>query len=295
MRHPFILICAILYLFTCPAQTVMVIPFQKKGEDKRLIMEENTLCYRFLETSLKREFLAKSLMLIDYRLTLDRLDKTIVLSKRSQRDVVTLLVQKADPDIYITADIERIQQSHRGSGRVEHKMVVNLTAHQTSDASTIAADIFDSGWRYYDECNALTTKLMMDKGLGEEPKMGEFIEQLLSGREDRTTTVEFFVDKASKYNYFTPLSDGSVLLQRIMQWLKEHSLDENLNSNISDSYLVFRSLRLTLNENSGQVSVGEIAAEFHRYLKSLSVGDEAKSPINLKVATPGDNIIFTLN
>jgi len=286
-------IFAVLTIGLAQAQTVMIIPFSKKGEDKQLIVEDNKNCYRFIETSLKKKFLEKGLSLIDYRMAIERLDQTVVLAKRSQRDIMSILVQKAKPDIYIISEIERFTRSEN-SQKPEHKLVMNLTSHQTNNASTLAAEILDSGWRYYEECNSLTTKIMMCQGTEDEPLINDFASSLLEGRKDRTFTLEFFVADESEYNYFTMLSDGELLLQKIMMWIKTHSSDKAPNSNVSDKYLIFRSLHIQLDESVGAASPGLIASSLMTYLNGLGVKDTVDEKLSFGVTTPGDNIIFTL-
>ena len=266
----------------------MVIPFAKQGDDKQLIVEDNFNCYRYIETELKRELLDKNLRLIDYRLSLKQVENDLQLHKRSQGDIVSLLVEIADPNFYIIADIERMEKTSRGNGQSEKKLVVNLTAHQTNDASTFAADIFDSGWRYYDECNALTAKLMMDKGRGDTPKIGKFIENLLDVKTDRSINIDFRVDKSSQENFFSTLPDGTILMEAIMNWLEDRSLNKPLESQVSGSLLKFQRVQIVLDDETEPASSGKIGLHFVKYLNGLS------DKIQFRVDTPGDNILFIL-
>ncbi|MEO0585336.1 MAG: hypothetical protein AAF135_24190 [Bacteroidota bacterium] len=96
------------------AQSVIIIPFYKTGENKRLIIEDE-YCFRVIETRIQQAFLQQGdFELIDYLAAIRRIENFTDLI-RSQKDPITLIIQRTEPDYYIVADIA--QEAKPGSVR----------------------------------------------------------------------------------------------------------------------------------------------------------------------------------
>jgi hypothetical protein len=275
------------------AQSVMLIPFSKRGESKRLI-SDNDPCYRIIETKIFEAFSEKAnYRIYNSRAAADKIENLDdIINTISQVDLIALLLQNADPDIYLVVDFE-LSKSNRNTG--EYKIVINLTAHRTADGLNQAAKLLDSGWRYSTDCVGLTTQAFFNKNLsGEAYQIDLFVDELLKQIQvpAQPVNIEFYLSPGAHYNYFSPTANSQPIAQAINSWISDHLVDQTANNSISDSYLNFPSVVLDL--NGQEKTPAGVAFALNTFLGSLTPKG-ADTNFSFTFSLSGQSIIFHLN
>jgi len=278
---------------TLKAQSVIVIPFFKEGENKRLIIEEDA-CYRHAERLIKEEYLIQErFQLIDYLTIVRKMKRDGLLMPPSTTGVVEKMIQQADPDIYILADISNFKEGK------EHAIRIGLSAHWTNTGKTLSATSLDSGRRYYDDCYLLTQKAMQNRNRADVPKMEVFIQmmkEMMPG--DEVQPVQpisiLFTNKSEDYNYMNKLNNGKRLYKVIQNWIKAHTVNKKSGGSSSPDLIKFDELLIPVRiEDGDEVSPMDFGSDLLDYLEEFTFEDEDITP-SFDFNVIGKTINYTL-
>lgn len=290
----------LLFLFslmsiTITAQSVIIIPFYKKGENRRNIIEEDP-CYRFLETKIKNVFLQKEgYGVIDYLATVKKYELDKLYGKGSQSDLKTALLRAANPDVYIIADIEA------GSNGSSHWMYINLTAHFTSTGRTIGAVTIDSGYRSYSNCQDLIGKGLIETDASGLPVAQVLLQQIKTALEGSVNgipmSIQFTVDEGSMYHYMTKLSDDELLVQKIKNFVKEKSMDQKSNANIRKTIIDFKEVIIPARhpDTKDAYTPSDFALDLYSFLTALSTEEYPDETLGFDMDIAGSTLYFKMN
>lgn len=279
---------------TLNAQSTMIIPFFKQGESKQLLIEDDE-CYKTFETMIKEYFLKEErFQLMDYLTLLRKIKRDGILIPNSSEGAVEKLLQYADPDIYIIADISYIDKGK------EHAIRINLTAHWTNTAETLAATTLYSGRRYFDDCFLLLSKLRMDRDLADNNKIEVFIQlmkEMIPGGDGESAfqpiSILFSIDN-DEYSYTSKLSNGKLLFQEIQSWIKRNAVDKKADADISSNVLRFQKVAVKLTSDDDSVyAPSDYGAELLIHLSTLSFKNSDES-LEFEFNVIGNNINYTL-
>ena len=273
--------------------TVVIIPFYKQGENKTAIIEEDP-CYRKVETKIKAMALQEAdLQVIDYLALVRKIGKDQMRNMLTETDIIKKLVQEADPDIYIIADIEKYKGRSTSNGKTEYAIRVNLTAHQSNTGRTVAAILLDSGRRYYQDCHSLMEKAFMNKDDTDARKIELFIQQLIINPVS-TVSIEFNIAKGSDSKYTSKLSNSQLLVMEIKNWVKKNSANNKSDPQISSTYISFREILMPQKEGAGGAyTPSDYALDFLIHLSSLSY-HETSETLEWEFDVSGNIITYTL-
>ncbi len=269
------------------SQTTIVIPFYKQGENKVAIIEEDP-CYRKVETSIKGLALKEAdFQLIDYLAIVRKIGKDRI-RPYPPGDIIKLIVEEADPDIYIVADIENYRGRSSMNGKTEYAIRINLTSHQPNTGRTCAATILDSGRRYYSDCHSLIQKAFLNKDETDARKIEVFLQQLVTCMDkSKSVSIKFFVAESSGSKYTDKLTNGELLVREIINWVKKNSKNHKAKSSFSPTIIDFREILVP----NGQ-STADYALDLYSYLTGLPFGTGENLEFEFDVS--GNTITFTL-
>lgn len=278
---------------SCAAQATIIIPFYKQGENKQFIIEEDP-CYRKVETKIKEAALKEvDLQLIDYLALVRKIGKDQIRNIGSETDLIKKLVQESDPDIYVVADIEQYSGQPSGSGKTEYAFRINLTAHQSNTGRTVAATILDSGFRYYEDCQSLIEKAFTETDEKNLRKIEVFL-QMLTTKVIPTLSIEFIVESGSDSKYTRKISNGKLLTQEIVQWIRENSDNKKASAKTNTVYISFREVLMPKREDLNyEYTVSDYALDFYSYLTELSFSGSDKN-LEFDFDVAGNVITFKL-
>lgn len=274
------------------AETVMIIPFYKEGENRRIIIESDP-CYRTLETKIKEVFLkTEGYGLIDYLAAVKKakIDKMYTEST----DLKTLLLQQENPDVYIIADMEKMH--HNGY----EGLYINLTAYVTSTSRTIGAVSLDSGFRKYNDCQSLIGKACMETDANGLSKLEVLVQQIKDGIDRSTKGIPIFLQfslaEECMYDFYSEVAnDDSVLIEHILKYVEENTVDGLASPSAGDKMLKFSEVLIPSRLADGKPNTAmKFALDFRRYLSKLSPADEPQNKFSFKPDVRRNNVYFTL-
>jgi len=290
MKQLFFLLFTFSVCSIAQAQKAVVIPFQKKGEVIRAIIDDDP-CYRMIETKIKELALTEGdLQLIDYKALVTKIGKDKLRDIRERGDLIKLLIQESDPDIYIIADVESFKRKHSRTGKMEHSLVLNLTAHQTHTGRTVAAASLDSGWWIPDNCADLMHQIFLSRDENGNRKINTFIEQLLVNPQS-TVSIHFSLSKSAEYSYMDKLSNDVRLAREIEGFIKKVSPDKEVRSDGSGStFIKFNEVLLPTGKE--KMNANDLMYNLLDHLEQFTFkeGEELKFEVDLV----GNTITFTL-
>lgn len=275
------------------AQSVVVIPFFKQGQDKRVIIESDE-CYRAFETLVKESFLKEDRFgLVDYLALVRKMERDDITIPSNSDGAIEMVLKYADPDIYIIADITPFQKGN------EYAYRINLTAFWTNTGETLASTILDSGQRYFDDCFLLINKAMLNKDMDGLNKMESFIQTMKEMKVGQASEAAqpislLFTKKSEDYDYLDRLTNGKLLFQSIQDWLKEHSIDKHCDCDIDSKFLRCQKILIGIEDKDGnKYSPSEFGGNLLIFLSGLTFKeDEIQLDFDFKLA--GNNLTFIL-
>ncbi len=257
--------------------SIMVIPYVRKGEDIRTVLE-NDINRRVTIAKVKEGFDDQSLKTIDFIAKMKELERSGAFTSGSQSDMKTLIIEYSGADIYVEVETHL----YTGSGGSSIRII--LTAYDAGTASSLADKTLRSNEFYTDKVDLLIENAL-NASISEEDDGPSILSNFVAtikeklneiAHEGRSVKLVFSVEKNVPYNYATETgTDGSQLRELIEAWIAAHAHNNYYHPPAGTPLrVIYDDVRIPLRDSKGiPYSPSRFAAELSKYCSTLTRTD----------------------
>jgi hypothetical protein len=241
---------------------VMVVPRVKEGEDIRNLLDQNE-ALRSGVTKMKEWFDTKEFPTIDFVAALKAALADQTFTSDQQTDMKTMIIQMANPDIYVELDVSEISCSGAHIARV------NMNAYYTATGYSIGSVVAES------PCNVAELGRLVNIAIDKSAE--KFLASMQVNFNDiRENGVPIKVDigfaASSDKSMSDEVKDGKELSEIIEDWIANAAYKNQYDDpSVVDKKMIFPSVRLPLvnQETKKKYTSTLFANEITKYLKSI--------------------------
>lgn len=263
---------------------IMVIPFTKKGEDIRTVLENDPI-KRSAIAKIKNGFDNRGFTTIDFFAKLKEAEDDNQFSSGAQADAKSILIQFSGADIYVEVDISYVNHGRGNSA------TVLLSAYDAATASSYSSINCDSQ-EHYDTDNTTLVNAALSvaqAGVNNDeslhynsanalPCMEDFLNILQKklaeiAEKGRPVKVNFVLASDATMNFDFKLKSGALLKDAIDDWLQDNSVKENVHLQGSTATALFYDdVRLPLlDPNGNNYSITKFGRKLSEFLQTKGV------------------------
>lgn len=220
---------------------IMVIPYTKKGEDIRTILEDD-VNKRIALTKIKEAFDNRGFTTVDFTARLKAMTRSASLSDDSQTDIKTLIIQQSAADIYVEAEID----ARFSSSGNEAKIII--TAYDAGTGNSLANKVGESGRFLVSDVNVLVSRAV-------ERCIEDFLNVMYAkfteiANNGRSMYLEVNISKNSEYTMSSEVgAQGALLSDEVEEWVAKNAYKNQYTSpNLTEYKLIFDDVRIPLKD-----------------------------------------------
>ncbi len=261
---------------------IMVIPYTKKDEDIRTILEKD-VNKRIAITKIKEAFDSRGFTTVDFVSKLKAALDNNVFHSDNQTDIKSQIVQMSGADIFVQAEVI-FKQSTSGNS-----VDIILTGNEASTGNSLANKYGLSGLFYTDDIGKLASKAV-------ENIATDFLNVLQTKFTDivnngKSVIIDIRFAQGSKYNMSSDKvgTSGLPLSDQIEEWMGKNAFKNNYHiQGTTDLNMIFDDVKIPLRDQSTGTNYNpnKFALELFKFFRSLNL--EVKKDIK------GNTIYFTI-
>ena len=246
--------------------SIMVIPRVNEGQDIRTILDQNE-ALRAVVTKMKEKFDSRSYPTIDFVAKLKAALANKVFTSDNQTDMKTMILQMAEPDIYVELDVTEVPCEGVKMARV------NMNAYYTATALSIGSKSAESFCNTA-ELGRLATRVIEDNA-------DKFLNTMQANFDElKKNGVPIYIEFGFTQN--SPLSMSSEIaskenkeLQEVIEdWIENAAYKNQYGTPVTtDKRMILADVRIPLKNstNGRNYTSSKFAAEITSFLKSIGL------------------------
>jgi hypothetical protein len=245
---------------------IMVIPYTKKGEDIRTILEDD-VNKRIALTKIKEAFDNRGFTTVDFAARLKAMTRSAALSDDSQTDIKTLIIQQSAADIYVEAEVD----ARFSSSGNEAKIII--TAYDAGTGNSLANKVGESGRFLISDVSLLASKAV-DRCIEDflNVMQAKFTEIASNGR---SIYLEVNISKDSEYTMSSEVgARGMLLSDEVEEWVAANAYKNLYTSPSQTEYkLIFDDVRIPLKDpdTGNNYNPNKLGLSMAQFFRSLGV------------------------
>jgi len=259
--------------------TIMVIPFAKKGQSIRTVLENNELA-RVATTKVKEGFDTRGVNTIDLRAKLKQVNNTNVINDGAAQDMKSQVIQLSGADIYVEVEANA---NYASSG---NSVTVIMTAYDAFSGESLANKVSNSPSFYTKNFEKLTSKAV-DKDIEEflnviQSKFDVIVE------EGRSVVFDISIEDLADYDFDREMEGDLFLSEVIEEWIAENAYKGYYHIQGTSEYkMIFDIVKVPLvDERGSPFRMSKLANNFKRFLKKQGIACDR--------TVQGGNLVFVL-
>jgi len=260
---------------------IIVIPYVKKGEDIRTLLE-NDPSKRSIITEIEKNFSDRGFKVSYFSQTLKKIEDNKLLRGNNQTDFKSEIVNYSGADVYVEVDIEIIKST---SGNA---VQLNLKAEETSTGGGLSTEMGRSRQSYTEDYS-----LLASAALEEQNCLTKFLDKMQISfteivKNGKSISIDFSLNPSSKINFTTEIK-GTVLSYLIEDWMAANSYKNAFNLRAStDLIMIFDEIKIPLKDQSTgrNYSITNFTRILEDYLKSIGV--------NISKTVKGNQLLISI-
>ncbi|MCD4731796.1 MAG: DUF6175 family protein [Bacteroidales bacterium] len=244
----------------------MVIPYTKKGEDIRTILEAD-VNRRIAITKIKEAFDQRGSSTIDFVAKLKTAEELSIFTSDNQTDIKTQIVTFSGADIFVESEVYILEQESGTSVKLI------LTGFLTSTASSLSNKVAESRKFYNPDIGKLVSQAV-------EQIAEEFLNTMQEKFNEINNNgvpiiVDFSIAESSEYLMSTEVGpDELPLSDNIEIWMDENAYKNYYHiQGTTDLRMLFDMVRIPLKDpNTGNnYNTNKFALKIYKFIKSLGI------------------------
>lgn len=258
---------------------IMVVPYIKKGEDFRTILEDD-VNKRITLTKIKEAFDKRGFTTVDFSAKLKSISNQSAFAMDQQSDLKTMIIQQSGADIYVEAEMNVLFSQSGNSVKIL------ITAYDTSTGNSLSNTIGDSNKFYTEDIGKLASKAIencIDDFLNTmQTKFADIVEN------GRSINMTIGFSSTSNYLMSSEVGDqGFVLSDEIELWMSENAYKNNYHiQGITDRQMIFDDIRIPLkDENDRNYNISKFGMQFLLFTRRLGLQIERNISNNSIIIT----------
>lgn len=259
---------------------IMVIPFAKKGESLRTVLESDGL-QRVAATKAKEGFDSRGINTIDLRAKLKQVSNTEVLAEDANNDLKSQLISLSGADIYV--EVEATKKAHYKGNTA----TVILTAYDAFTGQSFSNKVATSPSFRTENYGKLVEKAIVSI-------IEDFINTIQEKFDDvvangRSLVVDISISETADYDFDLELNDGSFLSEAVEDWIEENAYKNYYHIQGTTGHkMIFDDVKVPLTDpkNGKPFRINRFANKIKRFFKKLDI--EADRTVQ------GGNIVIVL-
>ena len=255
---------------TNPVNTVqpkiMVIPYIKKGEDLRTVLESD-VNKRVAITKIKEAFDGRGFTTVDFVAKLKAANDNNIFTSDNQTDIKSQIIQMSGADVYVEAEVD-VQKTSSGTS-----VRLILTGYEASTGNSLSNKVGESGKFYTDDIGKLASKAV-------ESCVVDFLNVMQNKFTDivnngKSVIVDISFDAGSPHKMSSEVgTDKLPLSDQIEMWMEKHAYKNNYHiQGTSDVKMIFDDVRIPLKDpkSGNNYNPNKFALEIFQFLKSIGL------------------------
>ena len=259
---------------------IMVIPFAKKGESLRTVLESDGV-QRVAAAKTKEGFDSRGINTIDLRAKLKQVSNTEVLAEDANNDLKSQLISLSGADIYVEVEAEK-KPHYKGNSAT-----VIMTAYDAFTGQSFSNKVATSPSFRTENYGKLVEKAI-------ESIIEDFINTIQVKFDDivengRSLVVDISISETADYDFDLELDDGSFLSEAVEDWIEENAYKNYYHIQGTTGYkMIFDDVKVPLTnpKNGKPFRINRFANRIKRFFKKLDI--EADRTVQ------GGNIVIVL-
>jgi hypothetical protein len=245
---------------------IMVIPYTKKGEDIRTILEAD-VNKRIAITKIKESFDSRGFTTVDFVAKLKAAKDNNAFTSDNQTDIKTQIIQMSGADIYVQVEVN-VQKGQSGTS-----VTLILTGYEASTGNSLSNKIGESGKFFTDDIGKLASKAV--ESVAEDflnVMQIKFTDIVNNGK---SVIVDISFDAGSQYNMSSEIgSDGLPLSDQLEMWMEKNAFKNNYHiQGTSDLKMIFDDVKIPLKDQASgnNYNPNKFALELWKFIKGLGL------------------------
>lgn len=244
---------------------IMVIPYVSEGEDLRNILESD-VDKRIALTKIKEVFDSRGFTTVDFVAKLKSAKDNHIFTSDNQTDVKDQIVMMSGADVYVQAEITKLES---GTG---NSVSVVMTAYEASTGNSLSNKVGQSGKFYTDDFGKLTTKAV-------ESVSDEFLNVMQAKFTDivnngKSLNIDISFAQGSKYKMSSEVAPENLpLSDQIEMWMEKNAYKNNYHiQGTTDKRMILDDVKIPLKDTNGKnYNPNKFALEIFKFFKSLNM------------------------
>lgn len=241
--------------------SIMVIPFTKKGEDIRTVIEAD-VNKRIAMTKVKEGFDQRGFNTIDFRAKLKQAASTQAMEMDNQTSLKQQIIEMSGADIYVEVEVSVLKTSSGTS------VTLILTGYDAYSAQSLSNKIGESGKFYTDDVGKLASKAV-EKCI--EPFLNTMNEKFTNIVENgRTVIVNISFDQGSEASMDDEVGEDELPLSDALEvWFEENSYKNYYHiQGTTSTKMILDDVRIPLKDpNGNNYRATKFALKLYLYIK----------------------------
>lgn len=244
---------------------IMVIPYVSEGEDLRNILESD-VDKRIALTKIKEVFDSRGFTTVDFVAKLKSAKDNHIFTSDNQTDVKDQIVMMSGADVYVQAEITKLES---GTG---NSVSVVMTAYEASTGNSLSNKVGQSGKFYTDDFGKLTTKAV-------ESVSDEFLNVMQAKFTDivnngKSLNIDISFAQGSKYKMSSEVAPENLpLSDQIEMWMEKNAYKNNYHiQGTTDKRMILDDVKIPLKDTNGKnYNPNKFALEIFKFFKTLNM------------------------
>ena len=244
---------------------IMVIPYVSEGEDLRYVLESD-VDKRIALTKIKEVFDSRGFTTVDFVAKLKSAKDNNIFTSDNQTDVKDQIVQMSGADVYVQAEVTKLES---GSG---NSVSVVMTAYEASTGNSLSNKVGQSGKFYTDDFGKLTSKAV-------ESVSDEFLNVMQAKFTDivnngKSLNIDISFAQGSKYKMSSEVAPENLpLSDQIEMWMEKNAYKNNYHiQGTTDKRMILDDVKIPLKDANGKnYNPNKFALEIFKFFKSLNM------------------------
>lgn len=245
---------------------IMVVPFTKKGEDIRTILEQD-VNRRIAITKIKESFDTRGFTTVDFTARLKAANDNSIFTSDNQTDIKSQIIQMSGADIYVQAEVN-IQTGQSGNS-----VTLILTGYEASTGNSLSNKVGESGRFYTEDFGKLASKAV--ENIAEDflnIMQTKFTDIVNNGK---SLMIDLSFDTNSEYTMSSEIgSDGLLLSDHIEMWMEQNAFKNNYHIQATtDLKMIFDDVRIPLKDQAtgNNYNPNKFALEINKFFKGIGL------------------------
>lgn len=245
---------------------IMVVPYTKKGEDIRTLLEED-VNKRIVITKIKEAFDSRDFTTVDFTAKLKASGDNAIFTTDNESDLKSLIIQMSGADVYVEAEVNVLISSSGNSVKII------ITGYETSTGNSLANKVGESGKFYTDDIGKLAAKAI-------ESCVDDFLNVMQNKFTDvvnngKSIIVNFGFAENSDYNMSSSIGNqGLQLSDELELWMEQNSFKNNYHiQGTTDKQMIFDDIRIPLKDpvTGNNYNPNKFALEIFKFMRGLGL------------------------